>query len=783
MLEAEGTLAGASTETWSEASRLEAGAAPADRPRYERSELIDIGGTAKVYRVLDHNLEREVVLKTPREDLPDTLWPLLWAEGSVTARLQHPGVVSIIERGRAPDGRPFLVMEEIRGQPLRALLERTDGPSLRRLVDALLSAASTVAYAHAQGVVHRDLKPDNIMVGALREVLVIDWGIAVSTSERAHASRGGTPRYMAPEQTRQVAPAPAVDVYALGVILSEILERAPSAPPDSLRRLAGAACAAAPDARPSATAFAEALAGWLDGEQRRADALALVDAARAQRLALDDLEARGETLRAEARAILAETSPAASPAGDDPDGERKLEAWRRLDEAAALEQQTEAARLEQLATLEAALSHSPELPEAHLALAERYREALRRSERDGDRLGALRASFQMCRHAERLPEAHPRRPDLLRWLRGDGVLSLRTAPPGARVTIHRYEERDRRRVPVPFAVETAPLDKLSLPGGSYLLTLRADGRADTRFPVAIGRAGPVGENGEAPPVWLPPTDAVGPGERHVPAGWFTSGGDRSVASATAARQVWVDDFAIWRFPVTNAQYAGFLNDLMARDREAEALEHVPRERGGASGGTGRMLYRRDGEGRFHVGGEADGVEQGPDHPVSWVTWLGACAFCAWLAEETGRPWRLPTGLEWEKAARGVDGRLYPWGDLMDPSFCHMGYSEGGLIEPRPVDSYPCDESPYGVRGMGGNCRDWCEDAIVWTGPLLRGREILWVATPKQSPSAGDTLRLVRGGSWGGNEQMCRIGTRSFYPARQRYSALGFRPARALSRDQ
>jgi len=136
--------------------------------------------------------------------------------------------------------------------------------------------------------------------------------------------------------------------------------------------------------------------------------------------------------------------------------------------------------------------------------------------------------------------------------------------------------------------------------------------------------------------------------------------------------------------------------------------------------------------------------------VLGVSWYDAVAFAAWRAQRDGLPWRLPREPEWEKAARGVDGRIHVWGDHFDASWaCIAGE------RPAPVDAFPVDESVYGVRGLAGNSSDWCGDP---------------------SSPAGTA---VRGGSWRGDAQGARAGWRYPLGPGHRLDTVGFRLARSI----
>jgi len=129
--------------------------------------------------------------------------------------------------------------------------------------------------------------------------------------------------------------------------------------------------------------------------------------------------------------------------------------------------------------------------------------------------------------------------------------------------------------------------------------------------------------------------------------------------------------------------------------------------------------------------------------MTCVSWYAACAYARWLAARTGAAWRLPTSLEWEKAARGVDGRVYPWGDDFDHSWCHVFGSDGDRSDrPSPVDSFPADCSVYGVRGAAGSVRELTADEYD-PSSSGRGRTYVERARQKQGTTYETWLDCVR----------------------------------------
>ena len=267
-----------------------------------------------------------------------------------------------------------------------------------------------------------------------------------------------------------------------------------------------------------------------------------------------------------------------------------------------------------------------------------------------------------------------------RYREGRGRLTLVSEPPGLNVELFRYVERDGRLwpEPVPSPGQTPLLD-VPLEMGSYMVLLR--GTTEVRYPVRIDRRtrwhGVAPEETEPRPVVLPGAGVLGAEDAFVPAGWFRY----------QDRWSWCEGFVVRKTPVRLFEYLEFLAAVRRQDDEEQLARCTP-----SVGPTVRWEDRIP---------RVDGIDL--DTPVVGVSPDGARAFAAWRSARDGQGWRLPTDKEWEKAARGVDGRIHPWGDGVDASFAHFGASE-----PASVELHPADSSPYGVRGLAGNVSDWIE---------------------------------------------------------------------------
>lgn len=195
------------------------------------------GGMGRIDVAEQRSFAREVALKRVREDqrTAHSIEALL-REAEITGRLDHPSIVPAHMLGRTQHDDPVLVMKRVEGVPWSTLIHDEahaawrgqQGDRLGRHLEILLQVCNAVEFAHRRGVVHRDLKPDNVMVGDLGEVFVLDWGIAVELAGERATLLAGTPAYMAPEMLGgSVDITPRTDVYLLGAILHEVLTGSP----------------------------------------------------------------------------------------------------------------------------------------------------------------------------------------------------------------------------------------------------------------------------------------------------------------------------------------------------------------------------------------------------------------------------------------------------------------------------------------------------------------------------------------------------------------------------
>ena len=223
----------------------------------------------------------------------------------------------------------------------------------------------------------------------------------------------------------------------------------------------------------------------------------------------------------------------------------------------------------------------------------------------------------------------------------------------------------------------------------------------------------------------------------IPEGEFKMGGGGSTRWGgqiinNPRREVYLPEFLIGKYPVTNLQYAKFVED---------SGYHAPKHWENGNVPQGQELF-----------------------PVTNVNWWAANAFCEWLSNETGKSFRLPTDEEWEKAARGTDGRTYPWGNRFDTSYTNT--IESGIQELTPVNKYfPWGKSFYGCLDMVGNASEWVFDEIEF-----------------EDQQEFVNYHIIRGAGYRSKSYYAKCTTRGFSEKRNQSYGIGFRAAADLEND-
>ena len=784
-------------------------------PRYVLLEPLGHGGVGEVTAGYDRETGRNIALKRLRHGAsaePETVRRFV-VEARVTAKLEHPSIVPVYDVG-ALDGQPFYTMRIVPQRSLRDVLKQPEprpGWPLVRLLGAFLQVARALGYAHSSGVLHGDVKPDNILLGDFGEVYLADWGLLKLRGGRINEEAelgvllveqppagGGTPGYLAPEVARgDPATDHRADLFSLGVVLYEMIagkhpfagvdapatllaayQKDPARPselnpgcPLLLEDLCLALLAKDPESRPaSADQVAEQIEAYLEGakerQRRREEARRLSERAKAPTLRHQELEAEQQRLMDVARRALKDVE------GWQPI-ERKRAGWALEDRVAESEREAARALAEAIELYTKALGYDAECAEAHRGLAELYWSRAQQAERQ------RREATQI--HYEALVLEHDVSGRYAALLRAESRLSVQSHPSGARVAVRPWVEKDRVLVPgEPHFLGHTPLERVALPAGSYLLICDLDGYRQTRLSVLCTRGGH-----QQSAINLYPESAIGGEFVLIPGGSVVLGGDAEAYESLPRQEVFVDDFAIARFPVTLREYCEFLDDL-ARTDPVRAERRAPHDLRGSEG----LCVHVGPDGRWTpddiiIEGEARALfppEQGHlwNVPVPLIDWFDAMEYCRWLSQREGVEIRLPTEAEWEKAARGADGRVYPWGNRFDPTYCLMRESRPFPTQPEPVGSHAVDESPYGVRDMAGGMREWVADIFG-----ERSAAVLAVqAEPEPSTARGESgWRMARGGNWMSDRVWARSASRGGLYAMTRGTGLTFRVAKTLSRER
>ncbi len=631
--------------------------------RYEIERELGAGGMATVYLAKDGRHSRHVAVKVLRPDLAAVLGgERFLREIEIAAQIEHPHILTLIDSGEA-DGILYYVMPYMKGESLRDRLSREGRFPIGDAVRMLRDVADGLAEAHRHGLVHRDIKPDNVMMSG-NHAVVMDFGVAKAltsaTGPHNLTTAGlalGTPSYMSPEQaTADPNIDHRTDIYAVGVMGYELLTGRPPFIGASAQEILAGHLTVDPDPvtqhRAETPPALEAVV--MKCLEKRPDD-------RFQKT--DDLLQQLEVIATPSGGVPSMKMPAATtgatPAPSTLRRNAIIAAVVAVIAVGAFFQQRGAAGTRALvATVQAAVD-SGDLGTAFEALAQADQEL---------NAGAFAA----------IAGTH------------GGVVNITTVPDGATIALARGLGRlDSISADIPLG--RTPLDGHVLLAGDYQITATVDAHVIGVFTLNLAAGDTVTLEAQlVPDAWDAPRMVI-VNEGSVP------GPLASQYSGTP-----VPAFLIDKYEVSNQQFMDFVSDggyrntafwpdtMLTREgaetRETAIAALVDR--------TGLPGPREWSGGRFPDG-------RG-DHPVTGVSWYEAAAYAQWAGKA------LPTMEQWWRAALGDRGSRFPWGnDLMTID----DRSNFGGSATMPVGSFLFGASPVGAHDMAGNARDWLAGAL------------------------------------------------------------------------
>ena len=621
--------------------------------RYHILEPLGEGGMAVVYKAFDTHLEHEVAVKVIRTEQisPAALSRALnrfEREAKAVAKLDHPNIVKVMDYGDH-EGSPYLVMPYLPGGTLKQYLKEHGRMAWKDAAHLLIPIAEALDYAHEQKLIHRDVKPSNILLTAKGRPMLTDFGVAkIIDDEMTQDLTGtsatvGTPEYMAPEQVVSKTVDHRADIYALGVVYYEMVTGRRPYEADT----------------PMAVLFKHASAPLPRPKDLAPDLPDEVEQVLLKALAKRP-EDRYQDMGTFAAALERET-----PGGVPFNANVETNTVQSITNTYATIGQFESKGEE-------------ENPVKPVVIAP--------------------------------PVTHPVTQELV-----SPAPVMGTEPTPATM--------GRNRAVIFGIIALVAFLVIGIASGWFT---RRSTPLTTEVPVLEGTVEPT----------ILPTQPTTPSEGitigstmispidgmtmvYVSAGEFLMGSPEGAGYDDERPQhtVYLDAYWIDQTEVTNAMYARCVAD------------------GGCTEPRSRESYTRD---SYYGNPDYD------EYPVISVTWHQAEAYCQWAGRE------LPTEAQWEKAARGTDGRTYPWGNeppagnLVNFADKNTDYDwsnkaiDDGYEDSAPVGTYPDGASPYSALDMAGNVLEWVAD---WYGDYPSGS----VSNPT-GPTIGES-RVLRGGSW------------------------------------
>ncbi len=640
---------------------------PFEIPGYRFVRRIGRGGMASVYLALQDSLKRPVAIKIlSSEQIPgEKMSARFEQEARTIARLDHPHIVSIYDVGRDNDGQlfytmPYLPNGDLRGQGI--------GSDENRIIDVMRALASALGYAHTQGIVHRDVKPENVLFDALKRPLLADFGIAFSTSSPDRLTREGatlgSSGYMSPEQAMGRQLDGRSDLYSLGVLCYEMLTGdKPFHRPDSLsmalahlnepvRRLP-------PERRHWQTIIDKTLAKNPESRYQNAEQLLA---------SLDELDDRlASGLSTVWSRSIARLSAAVSLRYLLALGVillvllLSLAGRKWLPGGAKISTTSQAVIAQDRAAIPADVRPAMNNPQIDPLLIEGQRLIERGQVIAPDDENAVERYLSVLRLDPANREANAALRKIFKITLAQNFLLFDGGDASDRAT-----KADPRLLMQPVRDNAAAQKTAAARRNTAANSRNANSTADKRGLQAGERL----------------RDAAGPELVYVPKG----------QSRESSQQPVLQAFAIAVTDVTRGEYAEFMRSSGRTASECRTpLSLVSRLRD--------LSWR------------TPGFAQEDNHPVVCVSWRDALAYARWLSQKTGQNYRLPTQQEWLHVARQITATdACSSGNVSDRARGGIGRHfdcNDGFINTSPVGSFP--PSPLGIVDLSGNVSVWMGD--------------------------------------------------------------------------